>query len=167
MKTFLILFCLIILLSGGCNSPLNQGNDDARIVLGKSIDKVEIGDDSTTVIRKLGEPDEIAIGDYPGYFYMYTQGKYTGIHVTIHDDDEKGVQVVSARSPYSGVTDADIGIGTSRETVLQFLGNPDFVGQLNNDRVAETYRYKDNSFKFIYNDGKIEEIRMGTGEVSP
>jgi hypothetical protein len=147
----------------GCPSLFEVSEEDdpeeARIILEKSIDNVEIGDDSTTVIVKLGEPDEIALGDYAGYLLIYTRGTHNGITVTLHS--EKGVQGVSARSPYNGFTETGIGIGTPRETVVQALGDPGFSAQLNNDRTKETYRYGPNSFSFVYREGKTEAVGLG------
>ena len=90
-------------------------DDEARIIFGESIDNVEIGDNATAVRGKLGEPDEILRGDFAGKIFSYTQGKYNGIQMMIHDDDEKGVVIVSIFPPYSGTTREGIGIGTSRQ----------------------------------------------------
>lgn len=161
LPTLLLAVVLPLLL--GCPSLFEVSEDDepeeARIILGKSIDNVEIGDDSTTVTVKLGEPDEIALGDFAGYLFRYTRGTQNGISVTIHS--EKGVQGVSVRSPYNGITEAGIGIGTLRETVVQVVGDPDFSAQLNHDRTKETYRYGSNSFSFVYSGGKIEAVGIG------
>lgn len=158
-----LLLALVLPLLAGCPSLFEVSEDDdpeyVRIILGKSIDDVEIGDDSTTVIANLGEPDEIALGDYAGYFFLYTRGKHNGISVTIHS--EKGAQAINVRSPYSGVTETGIGIGTSREMVVRILGDTDLYVQLNNHRVQEIYDYETSSFNVVYNGGSVEAIGMG------
>lgn len=66
-----------------CGCGLVDGGNDARIVLGDNIDDVRIGDDTMAVIRKLGRPDHIAIGDFDGVIYQYTTGAHAGMSITI------------------------------------------------------------------------------------
>jgi hypothetical protein len=108
----------------GLGSQLNEG----RIVWGKNIDGILIGDDSTTVIQKLGRPSGIGLGDFSGYIYEYYEGMFAGMSISISDDSTLGlgfgVFAVHLQAPYNGTTNEGIGIGTSREVAITSFGLP-------------------------------------------
>ena len=73
MKFFfpIILCCLALPLAAGCSLPFSASEDEeepeeARIIFGKSIEGLEVRDDSSKVRQLLGEPTDRAIGDFNG-----------------------------------------------------------------------------------------------------
>ena len=76
-------------------------------------------------------------------------------------DNDEGVQGVSVKSPYDGVTDKGIGIGTSRETVIQLIGEPNYINETTH---AETYLYEQVNFKLFYGNAQINTIMMHAGD---
>ncbi len=72
MRNYLLISVLVLLSScGPVTSPESDLNGTGRIIFGQSIDGVELGDTASVVIEKLGEPDEIALGDFAGVTYYY------------------------------------------------------------------------------------------------
>ncbi len=162
MKSFLLpslMLGLLLLLLGGCSLFSASEDDEARIIFGVSIDNVEIGDHAKAVRGKLGEPDEIVLGDFAGKIFSYTQGKYNGIQMMIHDDDEKGVLFVSIDPPYSGTTREGIGIGTSRSEVLEKFGQP-ASSEKAAQSIGDTYFFDDVAFVIGYRDQAINTIML-------
>ncbi len=109
------------------NTTINFEMEKARILLFKSIDGVKIGDDSLTVIQKLGEPDYIGqSGDCDCYILQYYTGIHQGIDIFLIKgfvfDDMYSVFHISGNEIYSGKSTEGIGIGTNREQVIKELG---------------------------------------------
>lgn len=154
-------FSFVCLVLAGC-SLLGLDGPEGRIVFGESIDGVHIGDSRKEVVQKLGEPDNILLGDFPGKGFIYKEGKHAGMSVTIYT--EKGVKAVGIGSPYTGRTSDGIGIGSNREEVHQLVGPPDethdnITGAV---EMVDTYHYDDTFFVVSYIENKIVEIMMGT-----
>ena len=158
LKGFILILTLV--LASGCS--LFAADDDARVVFGESIDDVVIGDDKTQVVEKLGSPDGIMMGDFPGYVYEYMSGRHAGLRVAIWTAE--GVRSVQAASPYEGSTSRGIGIGTARTRVHQTIGQPDYT----TDKTAggwriDQYRFEANRFVVRYSDDEailVESISM-------
>lgn len=138
----------------------------ARIILGYTIDGVLLGDDSLTVINKLGEP--IDINDDPDVVYIFN---YPGIELSVRKplDDSLGTFVAEIKifDPYSGKTKEGICIGTDRESVLSLIGLP-----LSSESNSDKYYFEplpgcwDNLLYFVY-DGNEELIQIKFHGLSP
>jgi hypothetical protein len=77
------------------------------------------------VIEKLGEPDEIAIGDFAGVAYYYYEDSFPAMEIIIMGAPLIGVENLMVDSPYSGTTQDGIGIGSTRTEALPALSQPD------------------------------------------
>ncbi len=161
MKIFSVLFNLSFLLWAGCNLLSNegQGEQQARIIFGKSIDGVEISDDTTTVIRKLGEPSGFAYPDYAGEIYLYVEDNFVFIEILISYILPHGVMNLSISYPYSGKTVDGVGIGTPRSDALNALGPPDVSDMLSNVLI-DSYFFEDNTFRVEYHENNFFSIWM-------
>ena len=161
--------CAFLLAFAGCG--LFELNHDDRIVIGKSIDGVEIYDSPAVVQNKLGKPASIALGDFAGFVYEYRHGALAGLNVLFvefalpaHDQ----VVEVTARAPYSGTTRLGVGIGSSKAIVWMALGRPD-AASVSTDwhrfgvRTFEGDIYLFNSSAFVFNydkDNLVESVRI-------
>ncbi len=120
--------CIVFLLfSPACDKTVQPGQDAARIIIGESIDGVRIGDDSATVVQKLGTPSSIIAPRFQGWTLGYDNGTHAGMGLLIRDigrSSRMGVASVTVISPYTGKTSDGIGIGVNQALVLSRLGNP-------------------------------------------
>lgn len=141
------------------DTTMNFVVEEARIVMGKSVDGVKVGDSTGTVVRKLGQPSSIILGDFPGFMYEYTQSEHAGMFVTISTDSSfgglVGVVYVKVVSPYSGTTKDGVGIGTSRDIARKFLGSPNSSGDN-----FDLYEFDKIAFSIIYDQTRIIRIEM-------
>jgi len=116
------------LISG--DTILNFIAEEARIILGRSIDGVKIGDDSMTVINKIGQPDTIVGDDFVGVIFKYyrVDNPHSFMMISIFQDslltNGTAVFFLEVDSPYVGKTKEGVGIGTPREITWQLLGIP-------------------------------------------
>jgi len=157
-RTQLILFLFLL---AGCNVINSDDQEQSRIILGESIDGVKIGDNTKTVIDKLGQPDEILMGDFAGYIYNYKNGIHAGLGVSILSEQGKGVSSIGISKPYSGKTISGIGIGSSRENVIQLLGKPTQSGEgAEKGNTIDFYYYEKNKLRFVYSINEIEFIGL-------
>lgn len=119
--------------------------DSARIIIGKSIDGVEIGDDSATVKQKLGDTYESQT-DY-GWIFYYLEGPHKTMFVYVLIGGEgaptniTGVTNVDIQPPYVGESKEGIKLGVQRDFVWQKLGKPFIVDTLT-AYFLDTYIYE-------------------------
>ena len=132
-------------------------DDDSRIIPGQSIESVRIGEDASTVIRKLGQPTQTFPGDFDGYIYAYEEGDFDLTLVTISNDRALGLGVIGVlvMDPYNGTTKDDIGVGLERDFVPSKIGPPDRV-----DGTSDIYYYQRNDFYIDYRNQKIFAMAM-------
>lgn len=157
----LIVFVIMLLILSCKDNPI-ENVEEPRIILGESIEGIHIGNDTTAVIKKLGRPDWIGLGDFDGFTYDYDNKKYPGVPnltITFYNKiyglipAEYFVSGITAHSVYTGKSKEGIGIGTKKEFVKRILGEPEYIGA--NDDWA-TYRFTrsntlyDISFMFYY-----------------
>ena len=105
----------------GTEPPVNV------IVWNSSVDGVRLGDDSATVIRKLGPANYITIGDFAGYILFYSSGPHAGLSVTIWTRQTTwgiGTRSIGVSAPYAGTTKDGIGLGSTQEQVRGIIGSP-------------------------------------------
>jgi hypothetical protein len=140
--------------------------EEARIIMGKSIDGVEVGDSVATVVRKLGQPSEIIYGDFAGFIYNYKQGKFAGLSIMFADAFNNRVVRVLAEAPYSGTTKDGVGIGTTRAIGRHFLGLPDtnridaWWQTFGEGAAGDVYLYGSVAFVFSYVADEVKTIWM-------
>lgn len=113
---------------------LNFNVEKARIILCRSIDEVKIGDDSLTVVNKLGKPDTIYYADLDGWIFAYIddgnihQRTYiTLINNPIFISQSNAVISVEIGIPYTGKTKEGVGLGMNRDEVIKRLGEPTYT----------------------------------------
>jgi hypothetical protein len=160
MIRFLIAGCLLILMPLNC-TDLGPESDAGRIVWNTSIERILHGDDSLTVVRKLGPPNAITSGllpgdapvAFPGCTLHYTSGSHAGLMIVIWRQPSSswglGARYISAGPPYTGTTKEGIGLGSTREEVHRAFGPPTesghsidwYIGPVNRTMVA----YNDSS----------------------
>jgi hypothetical protein len=141
-------------------SPMESELEPPTIILGESISGVSIGDDSLSVIAKLGRPTSIAVGDFRGYILAYEKGEYALTYVIISNDPALGLGVRSiiVESPYKGVTEDGIGIGSELSFVISKIGKPNKTSE--ETPILDTYYYQKNNFCFSYDNGRVFKIIM-------
>ena len=164
MKTSLFLSIVAFLVWAGCSLFDTNGSADdpePRIVFGESLEGLRIGDDSTTVVETLGAPDGIAYDDFNGETYVYSEGEWAHIEVTISRDARLGLGVFDIRvsAPYDGRTAGGTGIGIPRGEAVAELGEPDTVLERSTGTL-EIYLFESNIFKIDYREGMVFSIHM-------
>ncbi len=171
-KSGLILSVLVFMI-WGCDSNVSEPDppeeppmEDPRIVFGETIDGILIGDDTTAVIEKAGIPDEIQRGDFAGVAFLYNEGDYAGLVVTIatETEDNNGVQGVGAWPPYVGKSKEGIGLGSTRSEVIEQLGDPEDLGDVTQGSKVDAYLFQDTFFLLSYPDSsqsaRLESVVM-------
>ncbi|HET6568001.1 MAG TPA: hypothetical protein VFG50_08545, partial [Rhodothermales bacterium] len=131
--------------------------ENPRIVWGESIEGVEIGDDSATVVQKLGHP-----AYWPqeggGVTLRYLEGRLNTTNVFV--TKTVGVFLVEVQKPYGGMTKEGVQIGMIRGEALRRLGKPSVTW--NTPDILDAYFYRDEGFEFElqYNGDRIHQIRL-------
>jgi hypothetical protein len=153
----------IFLMAGGCNNTNepNESSPDPTIVFGESIAQVQIGDDSSLVVRKLGKPTGIGHPDFKGVILDYTEGIFSKTSVVVSHDPGSGLGVIamSIDSPYTGKSKEGIGINSERDFVISKLGLPDTTTGY------DIYYYPKNTFIITYAKQRIVKISMSNPRV--
>jgi hypothetical protein len=139
------------------DTTLSYEVEKARVILYQSIDDVKEGDDSLTVINKLGEPNYISPGDLDAYiFNYYDESIGRDLAITLYPTSAPKVVVIEADGIYSGKTKEGVNIGMHRDEALKLLGMP-FYTIPGSTPIADFY--KDNilesSFIFTYDENEI------------
>ncbi|NWF88203.1 MAG: hypothetical protein HXY50_01940 [Ignavibacteriaceae bacterium] len=136
LQTILLLKTIIFaaILLTGCEEIITEGGIEPTINFQEgTIEGVKTGDDTTTVIQKLGRPDWIGIGDLDGFTYNYENSKIPGITIIKVVFMNKSIETTSpdfrvisiwAQNSYDGKSIEGIGIGTKRIDVKYLLGTP-------------------------------------------
>lgn len=159
-----IFFCLLIIVLYACKeNPVRSNNniDTSKIIFGKSMEGIEIGNDSITVIQKLGKPSAIGIGDFKGYILEYTEGRLNYMSIIISNDNLLGLGVinVNVESPYQGKSKDSIGIDSDRNFVINRIGIPDTTYE-EAPFIYDIYYYEKNSFHVTYKNYRVYRISM-------
>jgi len=154
LTRFLIATCALLLLPISC-TDLGPETNAGRIVWNTSIDRIAHGDDSLTVVRKLGPPSAINSGISPGdapvafngCTLYYTSGSHAGLMIVIWRQPSSwgvGARYISAGPPYAGTTREGIGLGSTRDEVHRAFGPASesghstdwYIGTVNRTMVA-------------------------------
>ena len=152
--------------SGESDPPEGPPMEDPRIVFGGTIDGIGIGDDTTAVIAKLGRPNFIGRGDFPGVQLEYNKGEHAGLLISIvtEGDGPRGTSLVTILESYVGRSEEGIGVGSLRDEVIGHLGVPDSGGAGGGRSRIDGYNFENVWFNFYYPDSldaKVETINMG------
>lgn len=171
MKSFflpILLCCLALPLAAGCSLPFSASDDeeepeDARIIFGRSIEGLEVRDDSSKVRHLLGQPTYTTTGDFDGEVRVYEEGRLEKTEVCILFGNPpsifSGVCAVKVLAPYDGKTADGVGIGTVRTEALEKLGPPDSSKE-GNVTIKDTYLFGEVGFEIIYRDQVLYSILM-------
>lgn len=160
---FVAMLFHVVTLSMGCDTAGDDADDDGRIVIGVSVDRVPLGVDTLLARNILGRPS--AIQREPGSIvYRYTSGPHAGFSIHFSIDQNRRVEertVFSLAAPYSGRTSDGVGVGTQRSRVLQSLGAADVSGIGTSGFIHDRYRTDDAETGFLYDaDEEIISITM-------
>ena len=133
------------------SSLKNQVNlEFGRIIPFISIDGVNLGDKMETVEKKLGKSDGGFRWDglyASGIGYIYNEGFHAGLEVIFMGSDY--VECLWVKSPYSGKTKENIGIGSSLESLHEVYGMPNEIFPNIRD---EVYYSNNREFRITYNE---------------
>ncbi|MFH1213852.1 MAG: T9SS type A sorting domain-containing protein [Candidatus Neomarinimicrobiota bacterium] len=143
--------------------------DTSRILWGQSIEHIEIGFDSLSVIKELGPPSYILDGDFNGYILCYDVGRLKYTFVTISKDPYFGLGVISVvvEGPYPGTTIEGVGINSERDFVINAIGNPDTTKNEGDPLFYDVYYYAKNRFVNNYEYNLIKRIVMNPPNSKP
>ncbi|REL39260.1 hypothetical protein DYD21_04720 [Rhodohalobacter sp. SW132] len=154
------------LLFVSCSNPTDiTDTDSARIVWGEHIEEVRIGDDSTTVVQKLGPPSYMIGGDFSGWTFYYTEDTdYHSMTIRISQDPalHPGVFSLEVWRPYDGTTEEGVGLEMRRKNALEYLPQPDSTQFRPGGDIFDSFFYEKNTFFTRYNEAeKMYMIGMG------
>lgn len=101
--------------------------EEARLVVGYSIDGIKLGENDSTVLARLEKPDYYIEGDCDCYGIGFFKGKHMGLEVFFYRgyDYVKGFTVFSVTAKswpggnYQGKTKEGLGIGSSRYEIIK------------------------------------------------
>ncbi|KAB2848493.1 MAG: T9SS type A sorting domain-containing protein [Ignavibacterium sp.] len=143
--------------------------EKARIIMYESIEGIRLGDDSLSVIEKLGEPSHIEYPNFNGYTLVYQRGAIGNVEIVrvdLYPVDSASVVAISVEGSYIGKTKEGVGLGTSRDEVISKIGYPDYYDQ--SLPPTDSYRKEvqppliQGQFLFYYDqDLKIRQIILG------
>jgi hypothetical protein len=155
--------CILMLaVFQACDKTVQPGQDAARIVIDESIDGVRIGDDSATVVQKLGPPTSIIVPRTPAWLFAYDSGTHAGMSLTIGNyarSRRLGVTSISVSAPYPGTTANGIGVGVDQAFLLSRLGNPtDTLPTLSGLLVR--YFYSNTTFNIGYTNDTVTSLAI-------
>ena len=169
---FLAITLLALLFA--CDSQ--EDDQPPGIILGKSIAGIEIGMDSIEVKNRLGEPDEIVQGDFPGVIYLYTTGEFAGLEIEYSGLPEfgSGVASVCASKPYDGQTGSGWGLGSQfavpraelADSMYSYgISGPFWAELLGEEQFPATYFY--NFGQTVLELGLLLDSEEQAGDLSP
>ncbi|MFH1198114.1 MAG: T9SS type A sorting domain-containing protein [bacterium] len=150
------------------DTTMNFEVEKARIIMGKSIDGVKMGDDSDTVIDLLGEPDSGFIGNFDGFGYCYNDENLNNVlTITFFDTSsnhtsEPTVVYIEPTQFYKGKTREGVKMGMLRDDVIRLLGEPDGSGYLVDGYHTEQFTgYLKTGITLFYNEQNyLTDMRM-------
>ncbi|NWF88740.1 MAG: hypothetical protein HXY50_04670 [Ignavibacteriaceae bacterium] len=137
MNKVIKVLIVITALTAGCEEIITEGGIEPTINFQEgTIEGIKTGDDTTTVLQKLGRPDWIRSGDVDGFYYEYADRRQlTQEMISVffmnrdynHFPGDYRVAVINVLNNYDGKSKEGIRIGTLKYIVVKKLGNPDLV----------------------------------------
>ena len=123
----IVLIVVVLALSNlSCHHATEPDPDEGRIVINQSIDGIQFGDDTLTVIRKLGPPNRSYANGPEHVGFWYVQGPHATMFISINlnPTSHSGVEYIDITSPYAGKTSTGIALGSKRDEAWSKLGKP-------------------------------------------
>jgi len=134
---------------------------NGRINLNGSIEGIEIGMDSSSVINILGKPDYEGIADIgiKNIILGYQTDEHGDLMITLFDDfhvdSTFAVYGITVRLQYLGTSKNGLGIGSTKQDVLRLLNTETIY------YVPEEKSNFNTMFLFSYNDqDRVQQISM-------
>lgn len=163
MKLLKIILCLTAFITS-CTNP-TESREYPSIVWGQSIAGIKLGDDSLTVIKKIGKPTYSFEGDIDGSLLIYGEGsKYNHMEILVVKSHAPalGVTNISVYSPYSEKTKDGIGIGVTRNKALEILGQPNRSETVPGgiDNIIDIYLFDRTGFGLEYRNDVVYRVTM-------
>lgn len=165
--------CSLVLLLAGCSLYSSEPDEAARIIAGRSIEGIVVGDDSAAVVHRLGAPASVLTDAYGQTTLRYTQGEHAGLDVVLaRDSSGSRVHRVSVRAPYEGRSKEGVGVGTERDQVLDAWSEPERANDLDSlrydlyfyDSVFVGVETRGGAVTQIDMEGLVEDPRIVWGE---
>lgn len=171
----LALLLLVLLPASGCDSGPKE--DNARINA-RGVDGVEFGETPEEVLEKLGPYNAYGIleGLSGGWqYYEWEEGPNAGLQVNFSEvfvEDEQGnitlqlgiADVFTMSSLYQGKTRKGIGVGSTKEEVIQAYGTPVFSADFPPTNHNYFYCLQDKDLELLIEDEKVIGIVLGYHE---
>jgi outer membrane protein assembly factor BamE (lipoprotein component of BamABCDE complex) len=153
-----------------CSNGVQPDATLGRIVMYESVDGVALGEDTMSVIQKLGRPSSIGVGDFPGVVFEYHEGVHATMSVVIYNPSAipSGVTSITVSSPYQGRTAEGVGLGMARDLVMATLGRP--LTSFSADSCQhDRYTAGDDVFQISYRNGTAVSFNLSvsTGDGRP
>lgn len=173
MKKVIGVIILSIAVFYSCKDSIveNEDTNVGRINFQEgTMDGVKTGDDTTAVIKLLGKPHWIGLGDFDGFDFNYENKQKPGIEIlTIqflnvkknqHPGDYRVAYIIVENS-YTGKSKEGIGIGTNKVDVLKAIGSPVAIYDFGeNYRFTRSDKTINNVLISYDNNQKIERISI-------
>lgn len=164
---------VVILVIFGCKDSIVENEELARISFQDgTIEGIKTDDDTTTVLKKLGKPAWVGLGDFDGFQFLYENKNQPGIEILIvtffnriygltpPDFRVTGVTVLNS---YDGKSKEGLGIRTSRSEVISKLGNPVLIYDYGEFYYFARTDKKNNVVSFSYDENqKVKSISIDT-----
>jgi hypothetical protein len=144
-----------ILLMLGCDKTV-EPTGDGRIVFFEGIDGVRFGQDTATVVQRLGRPNVIEPLDSISITLRYTTGSHAGLTLSYYLTpglQGQGITTMLVQAPYSGQTSKGIGIQSLRNDVVVRHGAPAIATE-----ISDTWTLNDSIATVIFYDGDRVEL---------
>ena len=163
MKNLHLLFStsLITLLTFLSCNLIDSNEGEARIILGKQIEGIRIGDDYITMVKKLGPPSYSSGGNFSGSIYYYHDDtEYNLMMIGISEDKSLGLGVlfVWVWPPYNGKTNEGVGLGMKWENIMKKIPSPDEIETRPNGETSNYFYFDQNTFNVRYNSKGIIDL---------
>ena len=164
---------LLFVLCYGCKDTIVESEEVGKINFQEgTIENIKTDDDTTAVLKILGEPDWIGLGDIDGFSFCYEAKLFPGREELIVFFVNKNygkrpgdyrVTGISVMNGYSGKSKEGIGIGSSKADVFKAIGLPSAVYEFGENYLFERNDKKTNYVIITYDENlKVRGIVMDT-----
>ena len=154
---FMLAAASLLIAVSGCKKDDDGGNSDADIQPGVGLKEIRIGDTAQKAFDVLGTVTDSHI-EINGIFFHFLLYINKGIIINFEPTDSETLDpntkilAISLIDPYSGKTDSNIGIGSTRADVIAAYGQPDSI-----DTDGESY---DIGITFQYDNDIVSTITI-------
>lgn len=176
MKNITLVVLSIMLLTFicyGCKDTIVESEEVGKINFqGGTIESIKTDDDTTAVLKLLGKPDWIGLGDIDGFSFCYEAKLLPGHEELIvffvnknygKKPGDYRVTSISVMNGYSGKSKEGIGIGSTKADVVKAIGLPSAVYEYGENYLFERNDKKTNYVIITYDENlKVRGIVMDT-----